>query len=139
MDTIEQKKTPKNKKAAAKTSLQTITPQAAGHFSVNNVCAGTVALTKDPANTRITFEIDFQNAEAVDPAELTVDLVVGPANWQEHAQVYEVKAIPVTGNIAAFDIPQQEQGSQLFYARLHTANGVHFINKDGKPYENFSL
>jgi len=118
-----------------------------GHFQLGELGYGQAKVMRpdDGKSVRIAFEFVLNEARenSPEPPEISVDLVVGPANWREDAEVYEVKAVPMMGNSAIIEIPRQDLerivhgGRAQFYGRVHTHTGEYYINKDGRPFENF--
>ncbi len=114
-----------------------------GSFQLGELGHGQAKVLRsgDGQSVRFVFEFVLRDWR---PSDLTVDLVVGPANWGEGADVYEINAIPMVGSSALLEIRRSHldhvvsSGRAQFYGRVHTPAGeTYYINREGRPFENF--
>jgi hypothetical protein len=121
-------------------AMSNVSGEAIGPFHLGEVGSGEAKLAQHDDHILIGFEITSE------VPELSIDLVVGPPNWDARANVYEVKSVPVVGGGAIFEIERADlaqiaqDGRVQFYARVHTPTGeTHFLNREGRAFENFEI
>ncbi len=140
IDTKKQNKKPKTSpmqetaKLHAETPQPGETPQSIGGFQLGEI-AGQVTVRRDPEVISLSFEF---SAPMTDP----IDVIIGPPQWSDNAEVYETRGVPVVANAAIVQVDRSElqrlaqDGRVCFHARVHDGR---YINLEGRPFENFSL
>src|SRR3569832_1360226 len=73
--------------------VETVVGAVVGRFFIPEFAGGEIKVGRKGDRLRIAIELELQDPVASERWPLTCDLVIGPGDWHEAAQVFEVKAV----------------------------------------------